>query len=953
MRQDFGVNQGLIEELYLKYRENPASVSERWRTYFDSLDEEPLPPRRTANGTLLAPTSAGSFPTPTALGIPAGDKRSFAPGPETRTATELQSRVSAMVNAYRVRGHLFADLDPLGLQQKPPVELGLDAFGLDDVDPTTPFAAMAQTLPLAEIERRLRETYCRTIGVEVTQIEDTEERDWLQTRMESSLNRVDLEADEERAILTKLTEAEVWETWVHKAYKGKKRFSVEGGESTIPLLELIIGKGAELGVEEVVIGMAHRGRLNVLLNVMGLSPSDLLSEFEDASPERLMGRGDVKYHLGHSADRDFGGKLVHLTLAFNPSHLEFVNPVVEGRVRAKQDRRGDVARKTVLPLLIHGDAAFIGQGIVPETLNLANLRGYTTGGTVHVVINNQLGYTTVAEDGRSTRYCTDIVRMLRCPVFHVNGDDAEAVAFVAKLAAEYRQRYSKDVVIDLTCYRKYGHNEGDEPRFTQPIMYKAIDAKKTVRELYAETLLGRGRVTQEEVDALYAQSRKTLDQALDLVRSTKHQYEVPAFGGVWNGFKGGADSTVPDVETAVSADTLTKLATALGSLPPGFQVMRGVHANLLDHFNNAAKGGAMRWGNAESLAYATLLAEGYTVRVSGQDTQRGTFSHRLSVLHDMNDGRIHTPLLQVKDALGLPKQGLFEIYDSPLSEQGVMGFEWGYSLDCPNGLVIWEAQFGDFANGAQVIIDQFIASSEDKWNRLSGLVLLLPHGFEGGGPEHSSARLERFLNLAAEDNIQVVNLSNAAQVFHALRRQVKRPIRKPLIVMSPKSLFRRAETMCTIEELSTGSFQRIIPDREIAGKKAKRVILCSGKVYYDLAERRKKDGRDDVAIVRIEQLYPLRADEIREILSVYADGTDLVWVQEEPWNSGAWFSMNARLPGIIGDRFHLRCVARAESASPATGSAHAHELEQTALMDEAFAATPQKSQRPSARPRAN
>ncbi|MBX7197492.1 MAG: 2-oxoglutarate dehydrogenase E1 component, partial [Sandaracinaceae bacterium] len=868
------------------------------------------------------------------------------------------SRVSAMVNAYRVRGHLFCDLDPLDILprrgiHRPAGELGLEALGLEHVDPETPFSAFAQTLPLREIHRRAEETYCRTIGVEVTQLEDKDERDWLQTRMESTQNHLHVTREQQLHILSKLTEAEVWETFIDKAYTKKKRFSLEGGESTIPMIEVAIHRAAQLGVEEVVIGMAHRGRLNMLLNIMELPARDLLAVFEDPEPEKFLGRGDVKYHLGHDTERVFDGRTVHLSLCFNPSHLEFVNPVVEGQVRAKQDRRGEAGRTAVLPLLIHGDAAFIGQGIVAETLNLANLEGYTTGGTIHVVINNQLGYTTNVEEARSTAYCTDLVRMLRCPVFHVNGEDPEAVVQVATLAAEYRQRFHKDVVVDLYCYRKYGHNEGDEPRFTQPIMYKAIDGKETVRKIYTRRLLEKGQITQEEADAIVADRRKALDDALKEVRETKHAFEVSGNGGP--SYQGGPDAAVPDVPTGVDKERLKVLLGALGRVPEGLSLMRQIAVSQKQYLD-VLDGAPVKWGAAENLAYATLLADGHTVRLTGQDSQRGTFAHRQAVLHDTQTGASYTPLEHVRTALeaaGQPaKKGLLELYNSPLSEQGCLGFEWGYSLDLPDGLVVWEAQFGDFANGAQVIIDQFIAASEDKWHRLSGLVMLLPHGYEGGGPEHSNARLDRFLALAAEDNMQIVNLTNAAQIFHALRRQVVRPIRKPLVVMSPKSLFRSPHSECSLEELVSGSFQRIIPDRQVTAKKVKRVLLCSGKVYFDLAEHRRKEGREDVAIVRFEQLYPLRPEEVREALAPYADGADVVWVQEEPWNSGAWFFMNARLPMILGDRFPMRCVSRVESASPATGSEKAHALEQEQVIREAFAPAGGKSARPSARPRA-
>ncbi|MCX7808180.1 MAG: thiamine pyrophosphate-dependent enzyme, partial [Deltaproteobacteria bacterium] len=564
MRRDFGINQALVEEIFWRYQNSPASVSEAWRAYFESLKEAPKERIQKAEIKTQKETHsdlAEEHLTPTALRIDSQEGRSFALGPETRTATELQSRVSAMVNAYRVRGHLYADLDPLGLlprrgKNRPPDELGLKAFGLEDVDKRTPFRAMAQVLPLGEIVRRLEETYCRTIGAEVTQVESTEERDWLQTKMESTCNHLELTREQELHILSKLTEAEVWETFLDKAYPKKKRFSLEGGESVIPMVDLIIHRAAELGVEEIVIGMAHRGRLNMLVNIMELPIKDMLAAFEDSDPERFKGKGDVKYHLGYSTDRIVGGKRVHLTMSFNPSHLEFVNPVVEGRVRAKQDRRGDIERKRVMPLLIHGDAAFIGQGIVAETLNLSRLKGYATGGTIHIVINNQIGYTTNPEDGRSTSYCTDVVRMLRCPIFHVNGEDPEAVAQVALLAAEYRQRYGKDVVIDLYCYRRHGHNEGDEPRFTQPVMYKVIDSKETVRQIYAKKLIKMGKITQEEADALVVKKRRALEEALKEVRETKRTYEVNAFGGIWAGYKGGPDAAVPDVDTAVDRPRL-------------------------------------------------------------------------------------------------------------------------------------------------------------------------------------------------------------------------------------------------------------------------------------------------------------------------------------------------------------------------------------------------------------
>jgi 2-oxoglutarate dehydrogenase E1 component len=935
MGYDFGVNQALVEELLLKYRENPAAVSQTWRTFFAKLDGEvasaesagPVEIDRPSRSR--APITAFSLPATSEVAQPL--LHSVPPSAEVQTAVDLQARVSAMVNAYRVRGHLFADLDPLDLAQTLPFDLSLETFGLADVDPTAVFAYGNKMLPLAEIVRRLKDTYCRTIGVEFSFIEDPEERRWLQHRMEDSCNHSELDREMQLRIFTKLTDAETFERFVHSSFVGAKRFSVEGGESVIPMLELIIEHAAPRGVDEIVIGMAHRGRLNVLINVLELGSKDIFAAFEDNDPERYLGRGDVKYHLGHSTDREIDGRKVHLTLSFNPSHLEFVNPVVEGRVRAKQDRRGDVERKRVLPLLIHGDAAVIGQGVVAETLNLANLPAYTTGGTVHVVINNQIGFTTSVCDSRSSRYCTDITRMLRCPVFHVNGEDPEAVAHVAQLATEYRQRFGRDVVVDLYCYRKLGHNETDEPRFTQPLMYAAIDKKKSVRDVYFEHLVERGKITTEEADAIAKKSRERFDKALEEVRETKHQFEGSAMAGLWAGYRGGPDLETPDVDTSVPADKLTHLMDRITTLPEDFKTLRQTKQIFVKRRSAGDGRAPLEWGDAENLAYASLLAEGVNIRFTGQDVRRGTFSHRHAVLYEAETGREYWPLMNIG-----PGQGRIEIYDSCLSEAGVLGFEYGYSLDSPDGLVIWEAQFGDFANGAQVAIDQFITSSEDKWHRLTGLVMLLPHGFEGQGPEHSSARLERFLALSAEDNIMVCNLTTAAQIFHALRRQVKRKWRKPLVVMSPKSLLRSPKAACTLKDLAEGSFQRIIPDRDVPAKKARRVLLCSGKVYYDLVEGREAHKRDDVAIIRFEQLHPLRPQEIRDVLAPYADGTDLVWVQEEPFNSGAWYFMNANLPKILGDRFALRVVSRPPSASPATGSKEAHVLEQQRIVTDAF-----------------
>jgi 2-oxoglutarate dehydrogenase E1 component len=969
MELDFGVNQGFVEEQYLRYRENPGSVDPSWRRFFEGLErtQEVGPqtldspalsapqhePQASPNGNgahsptpakAEAPSTAGNgrggvavTPLPaTAEFVPARAPKGVTPSADVLLANELQGRVSALVNAYRVRGHIYADLDPLNRNPPEPTELSLSAFGLDQVDNRALFftgdMAGPTTLPLHEIVSRLRETYCRTIGVEFTFMEDAEERAWLQRRMESTLNRTELTREEQVLLLTKLIDAELFEQFLHTKYVGAKRFSLEGAESVIPLIELLIQSAAQHRVEEIVIGMAHRGRLNVLANVMEKSMRELFFAFNDNRPEMHLGRGDVKYHMGYSSDRLVDGQNVHLTLCFNPSHLEWVNPVVEGRSRAKADRRNDSTRQKVLPLLIHGDAAFAGQGVVAETLNLSRLQGYATGGTIHVVINNQIGFTTAPEDSRSTWYCTDITRMLRCPVFHVNGEDPEAVAQVVRLATDFRQQFGQDVVIDMYCYRRYGHNEADEPRYTQPVMYSIIDRQPSVRQVYVRHLEERGKIGAAEADEIA--TRRQAQMETELLEARRGTYVPPEYsmGGLWKNYLGGPDAEAPEVPTAVPMDTLQVLAEKVTATPDNFEVNPKARRFLKDRRERARGEKPLDWGTAETLSLATLLAEGTRVRISGQDSRRGTFSHRHAVLFDAKTGRRYMPLMHVGEELSR-----IEVWDSPLSEAGVLGFEYGYSLDTPDALVIWEAQFGDFANTAQVIIDQFLSSCEDKWHRLSGLTLLLPHGFEGQGPEHSSARLERFLALCAEDNMQVCNLTTPAQMFHCLRRQVVRPYRKPLVIMSPKSLLRHPDAASTLDELSTGGFQRIIPDAVVDPKQARRVLLCTGKVYYDLLAARDAAGQKDIAIIRIEQLYPLQPKHVREVLAPYADGTDLVWVQEEPWNSGGWYFMNARLPGMLEGRLPLRCVTRAESASPATGSHAAHKLEQERLVSEALA----------------
>src|SRR5438445_2865621 len=832
--RDFGVNQVFVEDQYERWRDNPAAVDPEWQQYFARLAGLPPPPavqtsalvppapatngtgRGNGNGAAVALRAEGSF---------AGallDLSANAPEAQRLDAEEKQEAVAELINAYRIRGHLFANIDPLGLLEPPPPELEPENFGLTQEDLGKPFATGdfdvgVPTLPLREIVARLKRTYCRTIGAEYMHGEEPRIRRLLPQRMESTGNEIQLTREEKLRILGRLTDAETVETFLHKKYIGAKRFSLEGGESLIPLMDWLIEEFGERGGEEIVIGMAHRGRLNILANILQKDLSAIFAEFEDKDAQELMGRGDVKYHLGYSSDRlTRSGKRLQRSLAFDPSHREWVNGVVEGRVRAKQDRDEprDPERKKVLPILIHGDAAFAGQGLVAETLNLANLEGYTTGGTIHVVINNQVGFTTNPEDARSTPYCTDIARVLRAPVFHVNGEDPEAVVWAVQLAIEYRQTFGQDVLIDLYCYRKYGHNEADEPSFTQPVMYEVIRRKPPARAIYARQLAQSGIATPQEAEELMHARVQQLEEELERTRKTGAKRAQSAMAGLWSKYRGGPDKDTPEVPTAVPMQKLRELLRATSRVPADFTPHEKI-AKLLDLRGKLAEGSGEEpfdWATGEHLAFATLLDEGTPIRFSGQDSRRGTFSQRHAVLSDVRNGRRYTPLANLR-----PGQGRFEIYDSPLSEAGVLGFDYGFSLDTPEWLTCWEAQFGDFGNGAQVVIDQFISSAEDKWNRLSGVVLLLPHGFEGQGPEHSSARLERFLQLCAEDNMQVCNLTTPAQYFHALRRQVLRPWRKPLVIMTPKSLLRHKHAVSTLTDLSEAGFQRIIPDVAVHG----------------------------------------------------------------------------------------------------------------------------------------
>ncbi len=927
-----------VEGIYADYLKDPATVPEEWRNYFE---REGASEAQTAHqvGPSFKPRSVFD-PAPTdfvAPAVPAVSAQVTGVSNGSRAdALALQDRVDALVRAYRVRGHMTALIDPLGLPRasQPELDPGFYDLGRDDMERVFSSRTIfgAETLKLREIIERLSRTYCRSIGVQFMHIDDLEVKNWLQDRMEGTQNRVHLSREEQLRILVKLTDATIFEEFIAKKYIGAKSFSLEGSESLIPLLSFAIERAALHGTNEIVLGMAHRGRLNVLANILGKSPRNIFREFEDVDPEFYMGSGDVKYHLGHSSDYvTASGKRVHLSLCFNPSHLEYVNPVVLGRCRAKQDRMGDELRSRKCSILIHGDAAFAGEGIIQETLNLSQLQAYATGGTIHVIVNNQIGFTTPPSESRSMTYATDVAKMLQIPIFHVNGEDPEAVAQVVQLAMDFRRTFSRDVVIDMYGYRRHGHNETDEPAFTQPLLYKAIAERSGVREGYLQSLLGLGEVTREEADQISVERRAHLELELSEARRADYVRIHDWLGGVWQGYQGGPELDVADVDTGVKADVICELMKRLTDMPEGFSPNKKI-VRLLKQRREMGEGKRpFDWGAAETAAFATLVTQNVRVRLTGQDCGRGTFSHRHAVLHDSENGRRFLPLSQLDS-----DQGSIEIYNSPLSEAGVLGYEYGYSLDWPDGLVMWEAQFGDFVNAAQVIIDQFISSAEDKWKRLSGIVMLLPHGFEGQGPEHSSARIERFLMQSAEDNMQICQPTTPAQYFHLLRRQVIRRWRKPLIVFTPKSLLRNPKAVSSLEELETGTYQRILADERENQADTKKVLLCSGKIYFELARQREERKRDDVAIIRIEQLYPLREDQLKEALAPYSEGTPVQWVQDEPENMGAWRFMNAHFGRNLCGAYPFDCVSRPASASPATGSAQSHRIEEKTIMDAVF-----------------
>ncbi|MPZ77546.1 MAG: 2-oxoglutarate dehydrogenase E1 component, partial [Deltaproteobacteria bacterium] len=891
-------------------------VDRDWRAYFAAL-----------NGDFL-PTS--DVPNDSAQPSQVETRRAW---PNLST---LQEQLNEMIKAYRTLGHKAAQIDPLGLEgeRHPALDPKFYGFTADRMNQLFPCAGMSWNGPLIlrEIVERLRRTYCGTLGVEYMHIDDPPVRDWLQRLMEESQNRLKLNREEQVRILSRLTDAVTFEEFIRKKFVGAKSFSLEGAESLIPLLDLTIEQAARDGVREIVVAMAHRGRLNVLANIIGKNPWEIFREFDDPPVPAGSSAGDVKYHLGYSNDyaTASAGK-VHLSLCFNPSHLEFVNPVALGRMRAKQDRSGDQERRRGMAMLIHGDAAFAAEGIVQEILNISQLDGYTVGGVLHVVINNQIGFTTSPKEARSSRYATDVVKMLQIPVFHVNGDDPEAVAQAVRLAMNFRLTFKRDAVIDLYCYRRLGHNEGDEPTFTQPKLYQAIAKHRPVRELYLNRLLEGKIIDAGEAERFLVQRRAHLEKELARARGADALPEPQSFGGLWAGYAGGLEAAAEPVHTAVDKSRLSTLLDVQMRFPEDFQPHPKIKRALELRREMAQAKRPVDWSSAEALAFASLAMEGIRIRLSGQDSARGTFSQRHAVLRDYNDGHPYVPLQHLQNG-----QAPVDIYNSPLSEAGVLGFEYGYSLDYPDGLVLWEAQFGDFVNAAQVIIDQFLTSAEEKWRRLSGLVLLLPHGFEGMGPEHSSARIERFLQLCAKDNIQVVYPTTPAQYFHCLRRQALRRWRKPLVVMTPKSLLRHSGSFSALDMLANGEFETVIADTRQSKEGCERVILCSGKIYYDLEKKRAELQRDDVAIVRVEQFYPMPENALRAALESYAGDTPMFWVQEEPRNMGAACFWHLQLGAKLFDRFPFSVIARAASASPATGSARRHQQQQTELLNAAF-----------------
>jgi 2-oxoglutarate dehydrogenase E1 component len=930
----FGGNAPYVEELYEAYLNNPGSVPDNWRAYFDAMQHMPA-----VDGTAKPDVDHSSVIASFAERAKQGPIRTVTASPDAELGRKRVS-VTQLIAAYRYLGSRWANLDPLQRQERPPIpELDPAFYGFTEADLDTKFNISntyfgQETASLRDLLNMLRDTYCRSVGAEFMYVSDPTEKRWLQEKLESIRSTPAFTAEKKKHILERLTAAEGLERYLHTKYVGAKRFSLEGGESFIASMDEVIQRAGEHGVQEIVIGMAHRGRLNVLVNTLGKAPSELFEEFEGKHADDLPS-GDVKYHQGFSSDITTPGGPVHLSLAFNPSHLEIVNPVVEGSVKARMERRGDRKGKEVLPILVHGDAAFAGQGVVMETLNLAQTRGYGTGGTVHIVINNQIGFTTSdPRDARSTLYCTDVVKMIEAPVLHVNADDPEAVVLATQIAMDYRTEFHKDVVVDIVCYRKLGHNEQDTPALTQPLMYKKIAKHPGTRKMYADKLAAQGTIAADGGDQLVAEYRNAMDAGKHTVDPVltdfKNKYAVdwaPFLNKKWTD---AADTAVPLTE-------LKRLSQRITTVPENFKLHSLVEKVLNDRANMGKGEVNLDWGMGEHLAYASLLSSGYAIRLSGQDAGRGTFVHRHAVLHDQNrerwDQGIYLPLANVSE-----NQAQFTVIDSVLSEEAVLGFEYGFSTAEPNTLTIWEGQFGDFVNGAQVVIDQFIASGEVKWGRASGLVLMLPHGYEGQGPEHSSARIERFLQLCADHNMQVVQPTTAAQIFHLLRRQMVRQFRKPLVIFTPKSLLRNKDAGSPLTDLAKGAFQTVIgeQDEKIDANKVKRLIVCSGKVYYDLVNSRKTRGTLDTAVIRLEQLYPFPHKAFGAELKKFPNVTEVVWAQDEPQNQGPWFQIQHNLFESMDSGQRLAYAGRPASAAPAVGYADKHVAQQKELLETAF-----------------
>ena len=943
----YGANSTFIEELFARWAEDPHSVDENWQRLFHALGATSAaglePQRRPSwapkSSAVIGQVSAEDKPAKPAAGAAGKHSKD-----EILQAAKDSARALMIIRAYRVRGNLLADLDPLYQEERqyhPELDPITYGFAEEDMDRTIFLDGVLgyETATLREIMKILKRAYCGKIGTEFMHISSAEKKSWIQQQVEGALGAPKFSEDEKKTILRNMVEVEAFERFLHTKYPSTKRFSIEGGEALIPGLESLILESSNLGVEELAFGMPHRGRMNVITTVIGKPYVELLSIFHGNLdfPEWVDSSGDVKYHLGTSSHRKLSnGKSIYLTMSANPSHLEAVNPVVIGRVRSKQRKIDDADRSKVSSVLLHGDAAFAGQGLVAETLSLGDLHGYTTGGTVHIIVNNQIGFTTSPKNSRFTPYPSDVAKMVQAPIFHVNGEDPEAVSFVCRLAAQYRQKFKCDAVVDIFCYRKYGHNEGDEPMFTQPLMYKTIAQKQSPAVIYANRLVAEGTLSQEEVDAQFDQFKKFYEEQYEIARDYKPN-KANWLEGFWSGFQR-PKGEHPVVETGVAEKTLKELGLALSSFPEGFNVNSKIVRQLKAREEMMKSGKDIDWATGEALGFASLLKQGIPVRLSGQDSERGTFSHRHSVLNDQMTEEKYVPL----NNLGDEKQSSYEVINSNLSEFAVLGFEYGYSLADPNALVLWEAQFGDFANGAQVMIDQFIASGEIKWLRMSGLVMLLPHGYEGIGPEHSSARLERFLQLCGDDNMQVVNCTTPANYFHALRRQMLSKFRKPLIVMSPKSLLRHKSCVSELKDFAPGThFQRIYTDQSklVADAKIKRVILTSGKVYYEILEEREKRKINDMAIIRVEQYYPFPEREIRAELERYKNA-DVMWAQEEPENMGAWRAIGPWIGDLLDSmgrgNLRVKYAGRRAAASPATGYLKIHEREQKQLLEDVF-----------------